>query len=608
MNYLCQLAQIIEEDNETKEKLLYFVNSSIYEVWDSLRYVEYRFQNDRRKHYTISIDNSKYVEKILQRAKEGAKIDDLINVIIKFDSDIGFMDAKEFIIELIQNQILISEIVPTVSGGDNFDKIISPLPKYLEWAEKIKENINDLDKFNKEEKRSFEEIYEESSDLLTFFKKDYNKKHLFQTDLFLTFEECSISSSVVEDITKGIDVLKKLTRKNENNRLKKFKNDFYNRYEEEEVPLAIALDVETGIGYGSTTKGLYDVSPLIDDLNLYKSGTDDNAEADKIKWTSIDELLHSKFIKSLENNEKEIFLSDKDLNSIHDSNNDNLPHTFSVMCSIFYQVKDSHKILMDSVGGDSATYLIGRFGNGDDEILSLLKEIAEKEKKENAIFAEIVHLPEARTGNILHRPVIREYEIPYLATSCLPLENQININDIYITIRNNKILLKSKKLDKEIIPKLSNAHNYSYNSLPIYFFLCDLQSQDSCRSLSFSWGELLRNQKYLPRLNYGNLILAQAQWVLDTTDLKSLKNIENVKNVFKNRDLPNKVLLADGDNELLIDLDNDLSLSMFISVIKKRKGPVLLKEFLFSETNSFVSGGGEAFANEFIFSFFNKND
>ena len=59
--------------------------------------------------------------------------------------------------------------------------------------------------------------------------------------------------------------------------------------------------------------------------------------------------------------------------------------------------------------------------------------------------------------------VNRAYEIVYLSNSEIPTENQIFINDLYVSIKNDSIQLRSKKLDKEVIPILSNAHNFDTN-------------------------------------------------------------------------------------------------------------------------------------------------
>src|SRR5690606_42056036 len=112
----------------------------------------------------------------------------------------------------------------------------------------------------------------------------------------------------------------------------------------------------------------------------------------------------------------------------------------------------------------------------NDEIKNLNHEIYLQEEKTDKITAEIVHLPEDRTGNILYRYNTCKYEIPYLGLSSKNPENQILIDDLLIYVENDEIKIRSKKLNKEIMPKLSNAHNFaSPQSVPVYQFLCDLQ-------------------------------------------------------------------------------------------------------------------------------------
>ena len=144
-------------------------------------------------------------------------------------------------------------------------------------------------------------------------------------------------------------------------------------------------------------------------------------------------------------------------------------------------------------------------------------------------------MPESRIGNILLRPVLRNYEIPYLGKSAMPVENQIQVADLMVSVKNGKIILRSQKLNKEIIPRLSTAHNYSFNALPVYQFLCDLQTQHFEKSgFGFNWGSLSTSYKFLPRAEYKNVILARAKWQLLKSDLQVLlddKNPDYLKNI-----------------------------------------------------------------------------
>ena len=81
------------------------------------------------------------------------------------------------------------------------------------------------------------------------------------------------------------------------------------------------------------------------------------------------------------------------------------------------------------VGGSSAANLLARFSSEKSDVQSLAKKITEKEEELNPdyILAEIIHLPEARIGNVIRRPILRQYEIQYLAKSILPEENQIKL-------------------------------------------------------------------------------------------------------------------------------------------------------------------------------------
>ena len=116
--------------------------------------------------------------------------------------------------------------------------------------------------------------------------------------------------------------------------------------------------------------------------------------------------------------------------------------------------------------------------------------LAEQSLEPEAVFAEIVHLPAGRTGNVLLRPVLREYEIPYLARSGTSPERQIPVTDLTVTVAEERIILRSTRLQREIIPRLTTAHYFAAGGLDVYRFLCLLQEQSTALPLNWNWGAL----------------------------------------------------------------------------------------------------------------------
>jgi len=158
---------------------------------------------------------------------------------------------------------------------------------------------------------------------------------------------------------------------------------------------------------------------------------------------------------------------------------------------------------------------------------------------------------------------------------------------------------------------MSTAHNYrGRNPMPVYHFLCDMQHQTGRTGLGFSWNETAQQLDYLPRVVYKNCILSQACWTVYEKDIKALIGIKEddellskVKEWQGGRNIPDSVLLADGDNELYVDMNNPLSIRAWLAVVKKRAS-FKLEELLFDPKTAVVHGPEGVFTNEFIFSLF----
>jgi len=595
MHFSCALAQELVKNPVIKEQLIYYPNTSIYQIGDELRYIEYQYVDGKRIHQISAVTDSEYLQKILQLSKNGASYTDLIQAIV--DDEITTEEAQPFIDQLIASQILVHNLEPSITGGNFTKQIINFLGriedkniiKLTNDLKEIKTLIESLDQ------KEFNKLldYQIIKEKINALNIPFEENKLFQTDLFNANLEREIDSNWQKDIEASLNILNRLTPKKERENLKNFAKRFTARYEQQEMSLLEVLDAETGIGYleNSNHNAL---SPLIENLKL-----PDNQQYKNVSWNSIENFLFIKLKISNEQKQFSIEINEEDLKDLPEADWSDLPPSLSVMFRVVESENQGKRILFENCGGSSSINLLGRFAHGNDEILAISKEIAEIEQNKNPdiIFAEIIHLPESRTGNILLHSVFRKYEIPFLGKSSLPIENQILLQDLYISVKSGKIILRSKRLNKIVIPRLSNAHNYSYNALPVYQFLCDLQNQNLRTSFGFQWGAMADKFKFLPRITYKNTIIEPATWNLTKTDITSL-SFGMGAGVGLN--FPRFMLLVDGDNELLIDWQNPLSIEAFNDATKNRDG-FQLKEFLYEKDDKIIKNKQkEGFVNQFI--------
>ncbi len=611
MNYLVALSQDLVKNSNIREQLLFYPNSSIYRAGDQLRYIEYKYVNSKRHHHIVAVDNSEYLSGVLEKAAKGALLKDLARTLV--DEEIAYEEAAGFVEELVESQLLISELEPSVSGPEFAEQIKSVLQK-LKGTESLLGILDEVDSRIKELDKKIgnpPEQYLELSEFLKQLGTGFELKYLFQTDMTLGADKNMLDRSVVDTVKRGITFLNKITLPPKDTLLDKFRTAFYERFEEREVPLSKALDVEMGIGY-KQDQGAGDVNPLVDDLII--PGKKTGHEVSEVRWSSVLSILQKKLVYAIGRGEYRITLQDEDFRDFEENWQD-LPDTISTMIEVVEE-KGKEKIRFSGAGGSSAANLLGRFCHGDEKLNAYTQQIIDTETSVNGdrILAEVVHLPESRVGNILMRPAFRRYEIPYLAKSLLPEEGQLSIEDLRISVKfGRKVRLRSEKLGKEVVPHLTNAHNYGSNSLPIYHFLCDMQTQGLRSGVGFNLGPFAGEYAFIPRVEYKNLILSEATWNLKKEDIEPLKKQEKdnerlrkaTRELCKERKIPQYAMLTDGDNELLINFNNLTSVRMLLDTVRKREG-FKLTEFFFAKEGKVKDGKKHHYTNQVVLSFYNN--
>lgn len=596
MYYLCHLSTYLQ--SQLASILLYRINSTAYSIGSELRFIERTYNGNTPNYQMVAVELSAELKEIISSSDKGKTREELIEPLLELGHE--RTEAINYIEDLIQSQILISQLDPIIVGPEYWSFLLKSLRDISTmcksgFACKVMSDFNKVEMLLKEMdsngKRDFTENHKTIIDILQNYPVSIDIEKLFQVDLFYkgAYPVEGVDGNHQKSIGESIDLLSRLFPLPESKNITSFINKLYNCYEEKAVPLMQALDEDIGIGYeGSRTQY----------ASLLIQGTEEAFAPDSfvpvMQWNDINTWLFSLYIKSQNERVTEVDLEKTGIESLL-NNTPALPPSIAVMYRIIGGKQNL--ILLEGAVGNSAANLLARFSHGNSEIFETIKEVVIAEEKLNPdiAFAEILHLPENRVGNVIQHPSFRSYEIPCLVNTT----NEsilIPLSDLMICVRGQKLILFSKSLQKLVVPRLSNAHNHSSAALPVYRFLCDYQNHLLRTSLNFNWGVWAHQLPFLPRIRYKNCILSAARWNIKKAEVKYL--FENSDDHLKERfnhfctsyNLPQKVLLTEGDNELLIDLHNPFMIRVFLKTIKHLDS-FILKEYLGAPGENSITEG-----------------
>jgi thiopeptide-type bacteriocin biosynthesis protein len=586
MDYLWTLAEAVERDPRLRKVFVYEPNSSLYEAAGRLRLAEARLGDNGRSYHLVAVDKSPYLTAALERARGGAALEAVAEVLV--DDEISQAEAEEYVAELVDNQLLVTDARPLVTGDQPVHGLVATLRGHPETAQMgawVDEARAALEAIDAEGLGAPPDRYRAVASGLGELPAKPDLSRLVQIDLVKPAQEATLGSRVVSEITRGVKILHQLARPQASDGLSRFREAFSKRYETREIALVEALDEETGIGFERSHSPLAEASPLLAGLPF--GGSDEATE----HWTARHSLLLGKLTQALAAGADEIALEASDLEALASRQHRPLPDAFYVMATVAAEsdraiAQGAFRVLLQYVGGPPGAVLIGRFCHADQILHNFVRAHieAEEARRPERLFAEIVHLPDGRIGNILCRPVLRDYEIPYLGRSGAPVDRQIPVTDLLVSVRDDRIVLRSRRLGREVMPRLTTAHNHDWRNLGVYRFLCALQNQDVVSALAWDWGPL-QDAPFLPRVVSGRLVLSRARWNVREAELRELSQARGADQFAAaqawraERRLPRYVALADRDNELVIDLDNVLSIEALGHHLRGRREATLVEMF-----------------------------
>ena len=598
MFYLATIQQQWSQCPEGQKQLKYSSNSTLYRLGSHLHYIEAYQASSLRQYRLSSLELDDALGSILNLTVEPISQSELVQQFCALHSDVGKQDVEDYVQQLIQEQVLIADLKLPLTSGQSDQSFIHELKRAgnQQEGEQLQKVLDQLAAFDRKQGTTPED-YRAIVQQLQQLPYKVSENKLFQTDVQRAMVASELDSNVQLQLEKTLLALKAQTAPGESP-LKEFISTFQQRFEGQFVPLLPLLDDETGITF-SSDRG-YE-TPLLAGINI----SNRNRNGSSGQQSALEQSL----LKGLQKhaNASVVHLSSNELLKDVDSAMlwQQLPASFAVNVSC-YKDKEGRSLLhYHSFSGPSGANLLGRFCHLDEQLKQQVSDYltAEEALSPDVIFAEVVHMPDGRPGNVIARPALRKYEIVFLADSEIPEEQQIPVQDLYVFVEAGQVKLWSKRLNKQIIPRLTSAHNYSARSLGIYRFLCMLQHQQA-RLPNYRTPASFSQMERQPRVQLDNVILHEAQWQLDRTLLQALVvedkwQAEAFTLLEHQYQLPRYVCYAVSDNVLTVDLHNSAMVAMLLDETKGQK-KILLKEALAMQYHSEVFNKEGAFAHEII--------
>ena len=605
-DYLLNLCDEIARYPNVKKNLSYYPNSSLYRAGGKLRYLESNRDGQGHSYQLVAVDDTDYLSATLKSARNGKKAGSLARALV--NEDVSLEEAKKYVDLLIDNQILVPDLPVPLTGRDPLGSLIDQLKKHKDLRslvgtlERARSQLSRIDRKGLGvEPSSYQAVAQSFEQLPTHAKPS----HLFHVDLIKPASQAVLGSEVLEEISRGVTILHHITPRPRIDDLDRFRLAFTGRYEDMEVPLAEALDEESGIGFGAVGES----SSLIEGLQFH-------VPAQSRAWSSRDAFLLERLCQALTNGEEEIVLGPADIEKLSERELLPLPDSFAVVAKVAAASQNAldqgkFRVLLEGGSGPSGAALFGRFCYSDKELRRyVLRYVrAEQSARPDVVLAEIVHMPGGGGGNILARPLLRDFEIPYLGVSGAPPQQQIPVTDLKVSVRGDRIRLCSATLGREVIPRLTNAHHVKEQDPAVYRFLYLLQFQGIAGELVWTWGALSQ-APFLPRVVCGKLVLSAARWFVNKDELQELDR-DNPAARFKavqawraRRNIPMVVFLTDDKSALPINFNNELSVESFAMLLRGCESATLVE--LFPTVDEIARAPEDTFLHQLIVPFIKK--
>jgi thiopeptide-type bacteriocin biosynthesis protein len=485
-----------------------------------------------------------------------------------------------------------------LKSAEPFNELINLICRYP-GSEQLTAFIKDIhDQLHSD--KSLIRVHEHISALFSPYDPDASSTEYMQADLFIKdAADLNITSKVTSTLLTEIEELNALGPAYINDDLLHFVTEFTHHYGDAQIPLLTALDQQSGIIYPSSNSESCNFHGPISPLSKQETIA---GQTDVLK-----NLRLKKFSEAITRNKTTIEITADDINRFKSHQSAAVKDFYlqgNLIASSANELdRDEFQFFIKKQSAPSALALVNKSCYGLPGLRDRLSDFINQEEalNEDAILAEIVFIPGDVIDNSIYRPIMRRFTIDVQSGAFGQSEENIHLTDLLISVKNQEIILHSKKLNKHIIPVLTCNHNF-YKGPAVYRFLSELQYQNPKQVFAWHWGNL-SNESFLPRITYKHLILSKAQWHINQQEINSVAEqfadpVDALKELQIKLKFPQLFTIANDDKEMLIDIRSRFSCTIFLEAVTENG--ITIIEFIGDPVSTLFKSQGDSFHHEMI--------
>ncbi|KEO83491.1 lantibiotic dehydratase [Tumebacillus flagellatus] len=607
MQWLLKILERLESDPAVIEQLHVSANTLAYRLgsrW-KLPYVT-RYGQRIGGNDSVSIKNSPVVEFSLQARPQPIPFRQLLQDILTAFPGATEEMARKFLLQLFEQEFLVSTLRPPTTTTDPFGYVLHELAKIRGVDDTYTRLLHIRERMTAYDALPIGEGESLYLELIAEMKELAESSTPLQVDLGVHSEVVQLPESVRQEVEQVADALWRLSGSQKSlPHMDKYREEFIEKYGfQREVPLLELLDEDMGMGAPSGYQN---------PMSRRQPG-----QAHVEKQQERQQLLTEWLTETLHLGLEELVLTPKHMQALQGTDPvrwHQAPPSMELYFHVFADSQDdldrgAFELYVGGNPGSSGAYkTFGRFVDMfEDGFAGPLQEAVSREEamEPDAVWAELTYLPShGRSTNVVLTRHARSYEIPVGTNATTEPEQTIAFEDLVVGATENYLYLKSRRLNREVIPTATHMLNFM-RTPNVYRFLRELGNARHTHWSPFRW-EGLETANYLPRVRFGRTVLHPAQWKMRTRDAWYADSMSEddffqaVQSWRESWKVPPCVYMAQFDNRMLLDLTKQHHVAELRKELK-HSGTVTLVETGGAQERGIVQGPRGVFASEFVFS------